>query len=63
MSWKLLTNNNTSKNVRESNNSDQTNSNDDLEGNDKFKEREMNKSSPPFSTVINNVDGSDISPT
>ena len=63
MSWKLLTNKNTGKNIRESNNSDQTDSNDDIEGNDKFKEREMNKSSPPFSTVINKVDGSNISPT
>ena len=37
--WKLLTDKNTDKNVRGSNNSCQTDS-DDIEGNDKFKERE-----------------------
>ena len=36
---KLLTNKNTDKNARESNNSDQTDSDGDIEGNDKFKER------------------------
>ena len=59
--WKLLTDRNTDKNARESNNSDQTDSDDDLEGNDKFKERELNKSSPPFPTVMYNVDGPNIS--
>ena len=38
--WKLLTDKNTDKNIRESNNSDQTDSDDDIEGNYKFKERE-----------------------
>ena len=44
MLWKLLID----KNARESDNSDQTDSDDDIEGKDKFKERELNESSPPF---------------
>ena len=59
--WKLLTDKNTDKNVRGSNNSCQTDS-DDIEGNDKFKEREWNESSPPFPTCIYNNDGPNISP-
>ena len=62
MLWKLLTDKNTDKNIRESNNSDQTDSDDDIEGNYKFKEREYSESSPPFQTVMYNVDGTDISP-
>ena len=61
--WKLLTDKNTDKNARESNNSDQTDSNDDIEGNNKFKERELKESSPPFPTVMYNVDGPIISPS
>ena len=47
----------------ESNSRDQTDSDDDIEGNDKFKERELNKSSSTFPTVMYNVDGADISPS
>ena len=61
MLQKLLTDKNTDKNARESNSSDQTDSDDDIEGNDKFKEREMNKSSRPFPTVIYNIDGPNTS--
>ena len=57
--WKLLTNKNTDKNARESNNSHQIDSDDDVEGN----ERELNQSSPPFPTVMYNVDGPNISPS
>ena len=53
---------NTDKNARESNNSDQTDSDDDIEGNDEFKERELTEPSPPFPTVMYNVDGPNISP-
>ena len=63
MLWKLLTDKNTDKNARESNDSDQTDSDDEIEGNDKFRERELNESSPPFPTVMHNVDGSNISPS
>ena len=59
MLWKLLTD----KNARESNNSDQTDSDDDIEGNDKFRERELNESSPPFPTAMYNVDGPNIYPS
>ena len=37
--WKLLTDKNTVKNARESNNNDETDSDDDIEGNYNFKER------------------------
>ena len=60
MLWKLLTDKNIDKNVRESNNSDQTDS-DDIEGNDKFKERELKEFSRPCLTVMYNVDGPNIS--
>ena len=53
---------NTDKNARESNTSDQTDNDDDIEGNDEFKERELSRSSPPFPTVMYNVDGPNISP-
>ena len=54
---------NTDKNARESNTSDQTDNDDDIEGNDEFKERELSRSSPPFPTVMYNVDGPNISPS
>ena len=57
--WKLLTD----KGDRESNNSDQTDSDDDIEYKDKFKERELKESSPPFLSVMYNVDGPNISPS
>ena len=61
--WKLLTDKNTDKNAGESNSNDQNDSDDDIEGNDKFKEREFNQSFLPFSTVMYNVDGPNISPS
>ena len=61
--WKLLTDKNTDKNAREFNSSDQAHSNDDIEGNDKFKEKELNESSPAFPTVMYNIDGAHISPS
>ena len=60
MLWKLLTDKNIVKDAREANKSDETYSDDDIEGNDKFKERELNESSPPFPTVMYNVDGPNI---
>ena len=59
---KLLTDKNTVKDAREANESDETYRDDDIEGNDKFKERELNESSPPFPTVMCNVDGLNIYP-
>ena len=53
----------TDKGDRESNNSDQTDSDDDIEYKDKFKERELKESSPPFLSVMYNVDGPNISPS
>ena len=60
MLWKLLTDKNTDKNARGSNSNDQTDSDDDMKGNDKFKEREMKEPSPPFPTVMYNIDGPNI---
>ena len=59
MLWKLLTD----KKASEYNNSDQTDSDDDIEANDKFKELELKEFSSPFSTVIYNVNGPNISPS
>ena len=66
MLWKLLTDKTTGKIAIESSNSDQTDSDDDIEGNDKFKERRdkfKERASPPFPTVMYNVDGPNISPS
>ena len=49
------------ENARESSSSYQTDSDDDIEDNDKFKERELNESSPCFPTVMYNVGGPNIS--
>ena len=61
--WKLLTGKHTDKDARESNSSYQSDSDDDIEGNDKFKERELNKSSPTFPTAMYSVDRPNISPS
>ena len=55
--WKPLTD----KKAQESNNINQLDSDDDIEGNNKFKERELKESSSHFPTVMDNVDGPDIS--
>ena len=44
---------------KESNSSDHTDSDDDIEGDNKFKEKELNKSSLSFPTVM--YDGPNIS--